>query len=182
MEVTPQLGSADPAVKKKKKKVKKPIPVTSTQFLAWEGDCTGSGILAAAASPNPDHCALFFPELGSTYKFSSTGPTAFKLDGAKPIKVDFSLFHEATVAADFKVDVTATVAGKEMTVATGTVTITAAQPESSTPMHYEMKPDAAANGQVLSNVAVTVTWENGVSFSTMELEGGDAPVVIHGFK
>ena len=177
------VSPADAAKKKKKKKVKKPIAVTSTQYLAWEGgaECAGGPILAPVPTPNAEACALFGPELATSIEFASAGPTAFKLDAAKPITVDFSLFHVASVAADFTVDVTATVDGKEMTLATGTENIMAAANES-TPLHYELKPDAAANGKVLTNLAVTITWASGATFSQMEIDAGDSPVVLHGFK
>ena len=175
------VSPADAAKKKKKKKVKKPVAVTSTQYLAWVGDCTGSAMLSPTVAPNPDACALFFPELGSTFTFAGTAPAGLKLNAAKPITVDFSLSQVATAAADFRVDVTATVAGKEMTLATGTETITA-EAQSSHPFHYELKPDAAANGKVLTSLAVTVTWASGFTYSSMEIEPGDDPVVIHGFK
>ncbi|HEV2756576.1 MAG TPA: hypothetical protein VG318_12470 [Actinomycetota bacterium] len=159
---------------------KKPVPPT-TYYISWAGDCAGAGYLATKASPNPDACALFFPELGSSYSFGALDGLPFALDAGKPLAVDFSLSHVASVAAKFDVTVSGQVNGKDTEIAAGSTTVVAAGP-GSTPVHLDLEPDAALHRGKVTMLSLTVTWSEGVTYSQMQLEGGDATLVLSRLK
>ena len=159
---------------------KKAVPA-STYYISWAGDCTGVGYLADKPSPNPDACALFFPELGSSYSFGAIDGLPVVLDARKPIPVDFSLSHVASVAATFDVTLSGEVDGKDAEIGAGTATVTASGP-GSTPVHLDLEPDPSLHKGKVTRLTLTVTWSDGVTYSQMELEEGNATVVLSRLK
>lgn len=156
-------------------------PSGLTFYMNWFGDCAGSGYLALKSVPNPDDCALYFPGLGDTYSFPGSAGLPVKLDATHPITLDFVLTHVAHVAADFEVALTGTVDGEEAEIASGIQTVLAAGP-GATPLHYELEPDAALDDELISSLDLNVSWTNGVTYSSIDLQSGTAFVVIHGQK
>ncbi len=172
---------AGPATAKKKKpKPKPPVAVATTYHMNWEGDCAGAGFLSLTATPNPDSCALFFPELGSTYGFAGSEGLPFALDATQPATVDFTLDSVISAAAEFEALLSAEVNGEQVDVASATATVTAAN--QSTALHFDLEPDAALDKAVPAGLNLTITWTDGVTYSQMDLNGAPASLVIHGFK
>ncbi|MGI8407286.1 MAG: hypothetical protein ACR2L3_02085, partial [Actinomycetota bacterium] len=66
------------------KKKKKPVAVTSTQYLNWLGDCAGSGYLSLEPVVNDESCALFFPGVGDTHAFPGSEGLPLTLDASQP--------------------------------------------------------------------------------------------------
>lgn len=168
-------------VQAKKKKPKAPVPVAVTYYINWAGDCAGSGFLSVTSTPNPDACALFFPELGNSFAFPASDGLPFVLDATKAMTVDFELSHALTVAGEYEVIVTGTVAGQDAEVARGTATVAAAA-EESTPMHFDLQPDAALDKAEVSALTLTINWSGGMSYSTIALEDGTATMVVNAYR
>jgi hypothetical protein len=159
---------------------KKTVP-PSTYYISWAGDCTGMGYLATKPSPNPDACALFFPELGSSYTFGATDGLPIVLDAGKAIPVHFSLSHVASAAATFDVTLSGQVNGKDAEIGAGSATFTANGP-GSTPVHLDIEPDPSLHKGKVTRLSLTVTWSDGVTYSQMQLEDGSATVVVSRLK
>ena len=166
-------GGVAPAVEAKKRARPRPL----MYYMNWVGDCSGSGLLAAKFVANPDDCALFVPGLRSEHVFVGPVATPFRLDASREVTVDFELTHVAQVAAEFEVELTATVDGDTKTVATGAQTIVAAG-IGRTLLHYDLEPDPALDGRTLEGLSLTVTWTSGVSYSSIDLQNGSGAVVI----
>ncbi len=162
-------------------KKKKPKPIVVTYHLNWFGDCEGAGYLSASAVPNPDNCALFFPGIGDTYSFPASEGNAFSLDATQPITVDFDLSSAASVVTEYEVVVTATIAGEEKQIASGTQMVVAAA-YGITPVHYELEPDAALAKATVTRLTATVSWTSGMTYSKIDLDSGTAIMTIHGRK
>jgi hypothetical protein len=160
------------------KKTKKPKGVEVVLQMNWQGDCAGSGYLAAETIPNPDDCALFFPGLGDTYSFHDIEGTAFKLNAKKGMTVDFSLSSVVTVAADFEAVLNGTVGGKDVTIASATDQMTSVVDEE---IHFDLEPDKKLHKKKVSSLNLTITWTNGVTYSSIDFNAG-APVVMYGYK
>ena len=161
---------------------KKDKPAPSTYYLNWGGDCAGAGFLSLTPQPNPDSCALFFPGLGDSYSFFGSEGTPLTLDAGKTVTVDFVLNQVASVAADFDVVLEGTVNGKSKEIASGTQTVLAGTTVTPASVHYDLEPDASLDKAKISDLRLTVTWSNGVTYSTMDLESGSATLVINGGK
>lgn len=161
-------------------KRKPPKPAPATYYLNWLGDCSGAGFLSLKPEPNPDGCALFFPELGSSHSFGAVDGLPLTL-AATDIAVDFELRHVATVAGEFQVDLTATVGGEQVTVGTATASVVAAG-LGRTALHFDLAPDAALQGAKLETMTLTVSWTDGVSYSSVAVEEGTATMVVHRAK
>lgn len=163
------------------KKKKQPKPIAVTYHLNWFGDCEGGGYLSAEAVPNPDNCALFFPGIVDTYSFPASEGSAFSLDATQPITVDFDLSSAASAATEYEVVVTATIAGEEKQIASGTQMVLAAA-YGITPVHYELEPDAAFDKATVATLTATVSWVSGMTYSKIDLDSGTATITTHGFK
>jgi hypothetical protein len=161
---------------------KKPKPAPITYYLNWGGDCAGYGFLSLTSQPNDASCALFFPELGNSYSFFGDEGTPFALDTSKVITLDFVLNQVASLAADFEVVLEGTVNGKSAEIASGTQTVLVGVSATPAAVHYDLEPDASLNGARISDLRLTVTWTNGVTYSTMDLQSGSATLVISGAK
>ena len=168
------LNPVDAAAKKRAR------PVTMTQFLNWGGDCAGSGYLALSHVPNPDSCALYFPELGNEHYFAGSQGMPFALDADQAVTVDFDLSSVVTAAAEFEARLSATVGDEQVDVATGTVAIQAAR--GSTPVHFDLEPAAELDNAKVSGLSLTITWTEGVTYSSIDLDSGTAQMVVHGVK
>jgi hypothetical protein len=149
--------------------------------MNWGGDCAGSGYLALAPAPNPDACALYFPGLGDSYSFPSSEGTPFVLDATKPIPVDFVLSHVASAQAAFEAVLTATIKGESTPIASANQTILVGMSGMPTPVHFDLEPDAALNNAVVTGLALTISWTDGFSYSTIDFDAG-ATVIINGAK
>jgi hypothetical protein len=164
-----------------KKKKKKPVAVTSTQYLNWLGNCSGSGYLSLEPVVNDESCALFFPGVVNTYDFPGSDGLPLSLNAKEPIAVDFSLRTGASVAAEFEVEITGAVNGEEVLIASGTQTVLVAGP-GFIPVHYDLEPDAALDKARITALTVTVTWTGGATYSKIDFDTTTASAVIHGFK
>jgi hypothetical protein len=160
------------------KKRRKPAPIT--YYLNWGGDCAGTGFLSLRSQPNEESCALFFPGLGDSYAFYGIEGTPFALDTSKVITLDFELNQVASVAADFEVLLEGTISGKSKEIASGTQTVSVGASGMPAAVHYDLEPDGSLNGAKITDLRLTVTWTNGVTYSTMDLESGSATLVISG--
>ncbi len=173
-----------PVQAKKKKKPKPPpapAPVAVTFHMNWGGDCEGAGFLSLASVPNPDECALFFPELGNSYAFPATEGLPFGLDATKAITVDFELSSAATAAGEFEAVMTGTVGGQDVEIARATQTVLVAANES-TPVHFDLQPDAALDKAEVSALTLTINWTGGLTFSTIDLSSGTSTTVVNGYR
>jgi hypothetical protein len=172
---------AAPVDAKRRRKPRKLRPKVVTYQMNWGGDCAGGGYLGLETVPNPDSCALYFPELGNSYSFPATEALGFKLNAKKTVTVDFTLNHVASVAADFEAVLEGTVNGKTKEFASQTQTITAATNAQATPVHFDLDPADTLHKGKVSALYLTVSWTNGVTYSTINFDAG-APVVVHGYK
>lgn len=155
-------------------------PMTMTQFLNWGGDCAGSGYLALSHVPNPESCALYFPELTSQHYFGGSEGMPFVLDADQKVTVDFDLNSVVTAAAEFEAVLSATVDDDQVDVASATVAVQVAN--GSTPVHFDLEPAPALDNAKVSGLNLTIAWSDGVTYSTIDLDSGTAQMVVRGFK
>lgn len=156
-------------------------PVTMTQYLNWAGDCAGAGYLALAHTPNPDSCALFFPEIAAReYYFGGAQGMPFVLDADQPVAVDFNLSSVATAAAQFDVTLSVMVGDERVEAASASTSVQLGQ--GSTPIHFDLEPDAALDNVKVSAVNLTIGWTDGATYSSIDLDSGTAQMVLRGFK
>lgn len=155
------VAPADAAAKTKKAAPK-------TYYLNWAGDCSGSGYLSLKPVPNPDDCALFFPQLGDTHFFAGSEGMPFALDATKTIPVDFNLSTVASAAAEFEALLTATVGGAQVDVASATTSVQVAGP-GATPVHFDLEPDPALHRAKVSSLTLTIRWTSGFTYSSMQV-------------
>ncbi len=175
------LISSPVQAKKNKKKPSGSAPIELTYYMNWFGDCAGSGYLALESTPNDASCALFFPGLGDTYAFGGAVEGPFTLDATKPITVDFVLSQVVSAAAEFEVDLRGTIKGESTDIASATQAITAATSLESTPLHYELQPEASLQGANVSDLTLTISWTSGATYSQMIFDSGTT-MVVPGFK
>lgn len=168
------LNPVDAAAKRRAR------PVVMTQFLNWGGDCAGSGYLALSHVPNPDSCALYFPELGSEYYFAGGEGMPFTLDSDEKVTLDFDLNSVVTAAAEFEAALSATAGGEQVEVASATTTVQVGN--GATAVHFDLEPAAELDDARLSGLNLTITWTDGVTYSSIDLESGSARLVLHGLK
>ena len=159
-------------------------PGPTTFFLNWDGGCDGGGYLSSAPVPNPAACAQYFPVANLSHAFRATGQAPFILDATKTISVDFVLDHIVSGAAEFEVVVEATIgkatAGtRSQVIASGTQAVTAETGFDPTTFHYELEPDAALHLAKASYATVTITWTDGATWSTIDMESGNASVTFN---
>lgn len=148
-------------------------------YLNWGGDCGGSGYLALEHVSNPDACALFFPELGSSYYFGGSDGMPFALDADRTITVDFNLATVVTAAAEFEAVLSATVGRRQVEVASATATVLAAGPVGGSPVHFDLEPSPGLDEAKVAALNLTISWTDGVTYSSMDLESGTATMVVH---
>ena len=161
---------------------KKPRPAVMTQYLNWGGDCSGAGFLALAHVPNPDSCALFFPQLGNEYYFAGSEGMPFVLEADKAATLDFTLSSVVTAAAEFEAVLSATVGDEQVEVAAATAGVQAASSLGGTDVHFDLQPAAELDNTKVSALNLTITWTDGVTYSSIDLDSGTAKLVLYGFK
>lgn len=159
---------------------KKARPLVMTQYLNWGGDCGGAGYLALSHTANPDSCALFFPEVASEHYFAGSQGMPFVLDADQDVTVDFTLNSVVTAAAEFQATLTATVGGEQVDVASATTTVQVAR--GATPVHFDLEPARALDNAKVSALNLTITWTDGITYSSIDLDSGTAQLVARGFK
>lgn len=161
------------------KKRRPPAPVT--YFMNWDGGCDGGGYLSSTAVPNGAACAQYIPAYEPTHVFRATGQDAFVLDAAKPVSVDFAVDHIVTGAVEFQVVVEATIDGGDTKViASGTQAVTVETGLEPTAFHYELEPDPSLHLAKVSYVTVAVTVAGGATWSSLDMESGNASVAFNG--
>lgn len=162
------------------KKKPAPRPVTVTQYLNWGGDCAGAGFLALTHTPNPDSCALFFPELANTHAFGGAEGLPIALDASQPVTVDFTLSNVATAAADFEAALSATVGDEQVDIGSATVNVPATPDD--VPLHFDLEVPAELDKAKVTALTLQITWTGGFTYSSIDLDSGTAQLVVNGFK
>lgn len=155
-------------------------PVPITYFMNWDGGCDGGGYLSLTAAPNPGACAQYVPGTDTSHTFRASGQAPFILDATKPISVDFEVDHIVSGAAEFEVVLEATIGKDTMEIASGTQAVVVETGLEPTALHYEFKPDPSLHLAKVSYPVVTVTWTDGATWSTLDMESGNASVAFNG--